>query len=351
MSVLELELTEIAASGVGLRQRARAFLASLRERAPFDAAWMALADTEHPRYTTVADADLDDSVREHLQGPVMAADIEATGTNRRQRPLSVSDLPYPSGELRTWSECLTPTGFNEGLSVAMFEPGGRHLGFVALLYAGSRPPSPELRTTLARAASVMGQGMDPVRSLTSAARLVAGAAAGVVLLENGTAEALPGLTMDPLLRAGTAVLELAHADIRAGHTYTTFLWPTEHERATHVRVTVIAATDATPTMHVGVVLLSPPAELRGLTPRELEVLGYVVDGCSNQEIAHRLVLAPRTVAAHLEHILAKLEAPTRTLAAVRASREGLFVPTSASRSEPHGQHRAGIGGREITSVR
>ena len=67
-------------------------------------------------------------------------------------------------------------------------------------------------------------------------------------------------------------------------------------------------------------------DLRGLTPRELEVLGLLIDGCSNQQIARALVVAPRTVAAHLEHILVKLDATTRTLAAVRAEREGLYVP-------------------------
>jgi DNA-binding NarL/FixJ family response regulator len=77
------------------------------------------------------------------------------------------------------------------------------------------------------------------------------------------------------------------------------------------------------------VLLSPAGPLRGLTPRELEVLGLIVEGRSNQEIAARLVVAPRTVAAHLEHILAKLDAPSRTLAAVRAERTGLFVPSAA----------------------
>jgi DNA-binding NarL/FixJ family response regulator len=60
------------------------------------------------------------------------------------------------------------------------------------------------------------------------------------------------------------------------------------------------------------------------------VLGLLVDGCSNQQIARALVVAPRTVAAHLEHILVKLDAPTRTLAAVRAEREGLYVPLSPS---------------------
>src|SRR4051794_20188418 len=118
MGKLELELSEIAASGSGLRQRADSFLASLRPHVPFDAAWMALADTQHPHYTTVADVDLDDSVREYLDGPAMAADIEATGTNRRQPPLSPSDLSYPRTELRTWSECLIPHGINEALAVA-----------------------------------------------------------------------------------------------------------------------------------------------------------------------------------------------------------------------------------------
>lgn len=56
------------------------------------------------------------------------------------------------------------------------------------------------------------------------------------------------------------------------------------------------------------------------------MLGLVVDGCSNHEIARVLVVAPRTVAAHVEHLLVKLGAATRTLAAVRAEREGLYVP-------------------------
>lgn len=331
MNDLELELAEIAASSIGLRQRAESFLASLRLRVPFDAAWTALADTRHPHYTAVADMDLDGSVCDYLRGPIMAADIEATGAHRRQPPLSPSDLSYSPAELRTWSECLMPAGINEALAVALFEPGGRHVGFLTLLYGGKTPPSPDRRSRLARATSVIGRGMDPVRNLTSAARLVKGAASGVVLLGDGGADVLPGLTMDPLLRAGTTVLKLAHATIRAGHTYTTFLWPARRGRLDHVRVTVIATIETTPTLHLGIVILSPALELRGLTPRELEVLGYVVDGCSNQEIAAQLVLAPRTVATHLEHILAKLEAPTRTLAAVRACREGLYVPVPGSR--------------------
>jgi DNA-binding NarL/FixJ family response regulator len=52
----------------------------------------------------------------------------------------------------------------------------------------------------------------------------------------------------------------------------------------------------------------------------------LVDGRSNQQIAKALAVTPRTVAAHVEHLLHKLEAPTRTVAAVRAEREGCYVP-------------------------
>ncbi|WP_220456264.1 response regulator transcription factor [Curtobacterium sp. ME26] len=56
------------------------------------------------------------------------------------------------------------------------------------------------------------------------------------------------------------------------------------------------------------------------------MLGHLVEGCSNLEIARALAVAPRTVAAHVEHILFKLDATSRTLAAVRAERAGLYVP-------------------------
>ena len=43
------------------------------------------------------------------------------------------------------------------------------------------------------------------------------------------------------------------------------------------------------------------------------------------EYLAELVVARRTVAAHIEHILLKLVTPTRTLAAVRAERAGVYV--------------------------
>jgi DNA-binding CsgD family transcriptional regulator len=167
-----------------------------------------------------------------------------------------------------------------------------------------------------------------LRSLAAAARVVRGATAGAVLCCSGATGPLPGLDGDALLADGSPVVAMARAYIEDGQVFTSFLWPRggRHAPDGHVRVTVLAAPEEASARWVGTVVLSPATDLKGLTPRELEVLGLLIDGCSNQQIARALVVALRTVAAHLEHILVKLGAPTRTLAAVRAERAGLYVP-------------------------
>jgi DNA-binding CsgD family transcriptional regulator len=326
-----LHLAEIAARPGPLPERAQALLHELGRHVPFDASWVALADPLGASYTSLASTGLDQPTLDYLSGPKMAHDIEVTGTNRDRPPMSPSDLPYPSAELPTWAECLIPAGYHEGLGVALFCPPGRHVGFLTVLCGSPKPPAEAVRHRLALLSPILARGVDPMRSLLIAARLVQGAAAGVAVYRDGGTAALPGLADDALLTVGSAVLGAARAAIRDGQVYTSFLWPRggRHAPDGHVRVTVLTGTDDVPRVLPGIVLLSPPGDLRGLTPRELEVLGLLIEGCANQEIARALVVAPRTVAAHLEHILVKLGALSRTLAAVRAERAGLYVPAAA----------------------
>jgi DNA-binding CsgD family transcriptional regulator len=327
-----LRLAEVAASPEPLPGRAQALLEALREVVPFDGAFLAFADPLGHGYPSLVTLDLDDRTAEFLSGPQVGRDIELTGTDRRRAPVGPSDLPYPADELPTWAECLIPSGLHEGLGVGLFAPGGRHVGHLAVLSGSRQPPSQATRRRLAQLAPVLGRGIDPMRSLLTAARLVQGATAGVVLCRDGGTVPLPGFVEDGLLAKGSAVVDAARRAIRSAHVYASFLWPRggRHAPDGHVRVTVLGSTDDVPSVLTGMLLLSPAGDLHGLTPRELEVLGLVVDGCSNQEIARELVVAPRTVAAHLEHILVKLQAPSRTLAAVRAERQGLYVPSTRS---------------------
>lgn len=63
-----------------------------------------------------------------------------------------------------------------------------------------------------------------------------------------------------------------------------------------------------------------------LSQREREVLEHVVGGHSNASIAHRLGLSEATVRFHLRNILSKLQAQSRTEAAVQALSRGIVRP-------------------------
>jgi DNA-binding NarL/FixJ family response regulator len=69
-----------------------------------------------------------------------------------------------------------------------------------------------------------------------------------------------------------------------------------------------------------------------LTQREVQVLTLLADGRRSDEIAQALTISPKTVASHVQRILAKLGARTRAEAIAVAYKEGLATggtsPTS-----------------------
>jgi DNA-binding CsgD family transcriptional regulator len=67
-----------------------------------------------------------------------------------------------------------------------------------------------------------------------------------------------------------------------------------------------------------------------LSAREFAVASLVADGLTNREIAARLVLAPKTVSAHVEHILAKLGMARRSQVAAWAASVGPAAPSADS---------------------
>ncbi len=69
----------------------------------------------------------------------------------------------------------------------------------------------------------------------------------------------------------------------------------------------------------------PPVEAELLTPREHEVLQLLAQGLANKEIAHRLGVSDHTAKFHVNEILARLGAQSRTEAVVRAVKLGLIT--------------------------
>ena len=70
---------------------------------------------------------------------------------------------------------------------------------------------------------------------------------------------------------------------------------------------------------------SAPGDFLALTPRESEVLSLVAEGLSNKLIADRLKISEHTVKFHVNALLTKLGAETRTEAVVLAARRGFLM--------------------------
>jgi two-component system nitrate/nitrite response regulator NarL len=70
---------------------------------------------------------------------------------------------------------------------------------------------------------------------------------------------------------------------------------------------------------------SPAPLVEELTPRESEVLQLLAEGLPNKAIAPQLGISEHTVKFHVNAILSKLGAQSRTEAVVRATRVGLIV--------------------------
>ena len=64
-------------------------------------------------------------------------------------------------------------------------------------------------------------------------------------------------------------------------------------------------------------------EVYGLTERELDVLSLIVEGCTNPEIADRLIISRATAKTHVHNILQKLSVTNRGKVVDKVRNEGL----------------------------
>jgi DNA-binding CsgD family transcriptional regulator len=321
-----VEIGRIASAPGSVEQRAAALWAPLRRFVPFQAACIKLIDTarEEPRLISVG---YDEKFREYLVSPENMAEVELIGYRRTPHAMRVQDFPVPVEQVRSYVEFLAPAGYRGGLGAGLFTVDGRHVGVLGLSTDDPDHPTEAARDLIGLLAPVIANAIDPLRTVTEVARLVCAAVAGVVLVRGGETLPLAGLPAHPALVDGSAALAAAQRlaeDAVCG----SFVcpWPEEIAYGELLRLTVLTRRPEFPVRWAAVALVSPLGDRRGLTRRELQILGLLIEGWLNLRIATALFIAERTVATHVEHILVKLDAPSRTLAAARALRLGLYVP-------------------------
>ena len=69
---------------------------------------------------------------------------------------------------------------------------------------------------------------------------------------------------------------------------------------------------------------SAPTAVADVTRRELEVLTLLAEGNDQNQIARELGISPKTVATHIQHLLAKFGAHSRAQLVAHAYKSGLF---------------------------
>jgi DNA-binding CsgD family transcriptional regulator len=323
---LALEINRVT-TGTGLSTRQLVELwAPIRNVVPFEAAWIGVFDARRHGYQTLTAVGYDASNSAYLESSDFNEQVEAFGLFERNRPLRLRDVPIPPVEIRSWAERWWPAGYREGISVPLVARDGRHLGVMTMHTDSASHPSDAARDAIGMVAPMISAVIDPMSTIAGLAALVGDARAGCVVGRGGTMHRLPGMPSHPLFAQNSRVVITALAKLTNRRTQTAFLCPDPRDRDDYVRVTAIACPQEAPDYFVALILVSPSGDRHGLTRRELEVLGFVIEGRANQYIAHALFITERTVAAHLEHIRAKLDAPTRTVAAVRSVNLALYIP-------------------------
>jgi DNA-binding NarL/FixJ family response regulator len=73
-------------------------------------------------------------------------------------------------------------------------------------------------------------------------------------------------------------------------------------------------------------VVATPAEGLHLSDREREILALLAAGKSQDEIATKLYISPKTVATHIQHVLLKLNVRSRAQAVAAAYRLGVAIP-------------------------
>jgi DNA-binding CsgD family transcriptional regulator len=325
-----LEALQIAAAPGPLADRGHQLLGLLHRAIGFDAAWIGLLDPERRAHDVLVDRGHDARVRSYLATPAVLAEMEHVGVEHwRQGPVRLHESLARVGSSPGWDEYLGPAGLEDSLSLGLFHPDGRYLGILALHTATSSQLDEASRDLLGTLGPTIAAAVDPLRSLSTVAGLVGRAIAGVVLTRQGNALPLPGLPSHALLRTGSSLLSAAATELDH-HAHASFLF---HNRGRagpelQIKVTALSCPPDLPEYLLAVALISPAGETFGLTRRELEILGLLVEGWPNARIAAALFVSQSTVTTHVEHILAKLRVPTRAAAGVLALRLGIYIPLS-----------------------
>jgi DNA-binding CsgD family transcriptional regulator len=320
-------VAQAASSAAAPEERASIMLEAIQEVVPFVAGELASWDPVEGRYRTLVNDGYPASVLERMNGTDMIAECEDLGIDASGTPTRIRDVPPDARAASgTISQVLLPMGYREGVTMCLRSAAGRPAGLMNLSVEDARHPADEACELLGALNEVLANVCDPTQSSRWLHRLLADDVAAVAVTRTGRTVELSDADTPPVLADGSDAITAAHAMLSRRCDVRRFLWPGV-ARGAWYGMSVIPCTEREMPSISGVVTARPDVAVHELTRREVEVLTLMTEGLSNAEIAGRLIVSSRTVSTHVERILVKLGASSRSAAAARAIHEGLLLPS------------------------
>lgn len=298
---LALDINQVRATG-GVMVKLDRLWKPISRVVSFDLGWLGLLDSARKIFFTATAVGHDLAGRLYLESADFYDKVQATGLLDRRGPVDLQS----------------------GIALPLTARDGRPLGLLTLHPTAGPELDDPARAALGQVAPVLADLVDPMTTIAGLTVLAPEACAAAVVDGDGRIGPVPGLPAHPALRDRSALVQVARAVLSNRRLPAVFLSPSGTDD--YLQITAIATPRQPQRSLAALVLISRPDYLYGLTRRELEVLGFLIQGFSNPHIAAELFITERTVAAHLEHIRAKLNAGSRTVAAVEALRQGLYIP-------------------------
>ena len=253
---------------------------------------------------------LDRVHQQMMDGPIFRRLVNAG------RPLRYDDAPGDFRDQPVYRETLGPVGYGDGLSAAL-HVDGRYTGMLHMSAEADSGFDDDIRDLVAALTPALARLCDVERMSPLdldddfCAQLVVG----------GDIREVSGRTLSPVLMNNARICSVAAAYLTSSAGTVRGLWA---DGSGWREVVLTRVRDGAAGRPKVVLVGDRPCELpHGLSRREVDVLTMVARGVSNCQAAADLVVAPRTVATHIEHILDKLGCDTRAAAAALATREGI----------------------------
>lgn len=315
-AALAISLAAGEGRAVSIEQQAFEVLAEFRRLVPWSGIEFAVWDTARGVHRTLVQIDYPVEVLDHLNGHTFVNDICWSELHRDHRTLSWKDMAFDPAASEFYSNVLVPNGLVEGMYTPVMSSDGRYRGMLTLNTDSWAFPTPEAK-------AVTDHLVPALTRLTE--RLAGPVGSGARLIGEQIAVVDELLSFSAELKSGADVPEHVQVAVgkmvMSGERVARFLvWPEGEPQPTHVSLSLGSAGG-----EKMLVVWQEAAPPHALTRRQLDVVAAVADGLSNQEIARRLQISPRTVTTHIENILVRLGLPGRSAVVRMALARGLYL--------------------------